>query len=364
MMSRSEPSIGFLQLSTLILMSVGLNNHVILIPFILQSAGRDAWVSALVAGGLSFIAIPILIYISKRMHRQHLKEWLTSHYGSAWSWFVTLPLLIGLFASVYATLIDTTYWTSANYLTETPRLIIGLCILTLCYFGAQGGIGPIALCAGIFLPMVVLLGYFVTAANIQYKDYSELFPLFVEGATPMWKGILYAGAGFAEMLYILLLQHHLKEQLKLRQLFMLMLFLIGISVGPIMGSIAVFGAEEASIQRYPAFEQWRMVEISRYLEHVDYLSIFQWLSGTFIRISLGLLVIVDLLRIQKNKAKNASLLLLSFILALLLMLPLGDLRFEDILATYLFPIYLVILVSVLLLLLGSTIWKRKDKRMP
>ncbi|XRD23741.1 hypothetical protein AABM34_14730 [Lysinibacillus fusiformis] len=53
---------------------------------------------------------------------------------------------------------------------------------------------------------------------------------------------------------------------------------------------------EASKQRYPAYEEWGLVTIGRYIEHLDFFSIYQWLTGTFIRVSFLLYIVADLLK--------------------------------------------------------------------
>jgi hypothetical protein len=139
--------------------------------------------------------------------------------------------------------------------------------------------------------------------------------------------------------------------------------IIGITVGPITGAIASFGAAEASIQRYPTFEQWKLVRFGNYIEHMDFFSIFQWLSGSFIRISLGLFIILDMLKLRTANRKNAVMLILCILLLGMFLVPFSDVQFDEWLISYLFPSYLMLLLllcAVLVILAGIAV--RRTRR--
>lgn len=107
---------------------------------------------------------------------------------------------------------------------------------------------------------------------------------------------------------------------------MLGLVLIGLTLGPLLGSIAIFGPEEASNQRYPAYEEWRLLKIGKYIEHVDFFSIYQWLSGGFIRISFGLYIIGQLFSFKTRK-RNVLIGISSLITFVAVLLPISDIEF-------------------------------------
>ncbi|WP_164821725.1 GerAB/ArcD/ProY family transporter [Paenibacillus koleovorans] len=360
-----QTGIGILPLAFTWIMSVGLNNHVLVLPFILHSSGRDSWISVLIGMGLALIWSPLLYYILKSAKGYHLKDWLVQACGKAGAWIILAIILLGQFAVVFSTYEDTVRWTDSSYLLETPQFIITIAILPLCYFAAQGGIETIAICAGLFFPFVALLGIFVMAVNFQFKDYTLLFPLFVDGYAPVWKGAVYAGVGYAELLMLLFIQHHVKKPIRYLHVFLLLMMITWITTGPISGSISAFGAVEASIQRYPAFEQWKLARIGSYIEHMDFFSIFQWLSGAFIRISLGLYLMIELLKVKSVVGKNIALLAVSVVMMLVVIIPKSDMMFDAMLYNYLFPGYLILMFSLSLVLGGLAVrMNRKGRRAP
>src|SRR5690606_22187538 len=141
----------------------------------------------------------------------------------------------------------------------------------------------------ILLPFVIVFGDFVMTANLPAKNYSLILPIAEHGWQPVFLGGLYVGGGLVELIVILLLQQELKKKVALWKLWLLSLFLVLLVFGPVLGAIAEFGPAEAARLRYPAFEEWRLVTIGNYIRHVDFFSIFQWLSGAFVRIAVSLL---------------------------------------------------------------------------
>ncbi|WDQ34298.1 GerAB/ArcD/ProY family transporter [Paenibacillus marchantiae] len=78
-MKPTQPS--FLQAMMLMMLSVGLISHVLIIPALLSSAKRDAWISVLLSAGPYLLFTLMLAYVSRFLQHQTLHEWLTSHLG-------------------------------------------------------------------------------------------------------------------------------------------------------------------------------------------------------------------------------------------------------------------------------------------
>ncbi|MGE7270910.1 GerAB/ArcD/ProY family transporter [Brevibacillus panacihumi] len=340
------PKISVLQSYMIIILSVGLLNHVIIIPLLLGASGRDAWFVVLLVLIASPIWVGILSYILNNMNGLHVRDWLKQHFGR----FLSATLIV-----LYSVLVwfmglisfkDTITWTIATYMPQSPLLVLAGTTLVGCFFAAFQGLRTIAILSGILLPFVVILGDLVMAANFQFKDYTMLFPLLENGTPPLWKGIPYAAGGLLELMVLILFQHKLTKRPSFKSLMLICIILSGLTLGPLMGSIAMYGPDEAAHQRYPAYEQWRMVRLGEYVEHVDFFSIYQWLSGMYIRVSLSLFLLSELWKLQKYKWLPMILgALLMFVVTLL---PISDMLFQDLLSRYYFPSFCVFTLGVML----------------
>lgn len=109
-------------------------------------------------------------------------------------------------------------------------------------------------------------------SNTTHKDYSLLRPMLEHGMQPVWNGTVYVGAGFVEVIMLFFMQHHIKSRLSYLSFMIMILLILGLTMGPIIGAIVEFGPDEADKLRFPAYEEWRLLTIGRYIEHLDFLA--------------------------------------------------------------------------------------------
>ncbi|MGD8192417.1 GerAB/ArcD/ProY family transporter [Brevibacillus ginsengisoli] len=359
-MSR-QGSIGILQASMMVVLLVGITTHVTIIPILLQVSGRDAWIAVLVTA-LVYLPWTMLIYaIMKWTHNQPLIQWLERATWKPFACLIAFLLSLYTFSMGLVSLKEMVTWTVGIYLPDTPQLVIVFMTVLVCCLAAILGIRSIAITSGILLPIVVILGYFVMTANFQHKNYQLLTPLLENGISPVLQGCIYAGGGFVETIFLLLTQHHLKKPFKKWQILFLAAFIVMLTIGPLTGAIAEFGPVEAAKQRYPAFVEWRLVKIGKYIEHLDFLSLYQWFSGVFIRLSLVLYVSGDLLSSFIPIKRNTILVILSFLMVGMTMWPLSDVLFYRFLMVVYFPYCFVFSLSTSILLFGIALLSRKRK---
>ncbi|MFS0726440.1 endospore germination permease [Paenibacillus sp. 1P07SE] len=361
-MNNSRP-IHILSLFFILLLSLGMMNHVMVIPMLLGAAARDAWLVPMIFLPILALWLALLHFILKRISPFSFNDWLDKHFGRAISWIIRIVLsLVTLFMGI-TTLFDTVNWTHSTYLQTTPTVVLAAICLIVSGTVAVLGIGPLAITSGVLLPMVSVLGYFVSFTNHKYKDYKYLFPILEHGWTPVWQGMVHVAGGLLELWIILIIRHRVKGQIRYWQLLLLGFLLIGLIIGPTIGAITEFGPFEAALQRDPAYEQWRLVKIGRFIEHVDFLSIFQWLSGAYVRIALATYLSLELWNLQKMKHRLLATLAIGSFLLIILAVGATRAAVEIFLQQMQFPFVLSVSLSFTLLLgLMMLIFRhRKDR---
>lgn len=303
-----------------IILSTGLMSHVMAIPVILNVAGRDSWIAAVIVAPLFIGWIYIFFYMINQLRQRSLIDWLNEHWGKYVTYVVKLICLVLLFFNALYTMIDTMMWTVSTYLQQTPILVVSLCTMTLCIAMAYFGLQSIAIVASILLPVVVFLGYFVSSSNMKYKEVSLLFPIFDNGLLPVVSGCFYVLGALFDIWILILFAHHVKKKFSKLQILLLSGFLIMMVLGPITGAITEFGPTEALKQRHTTFDQWKILSLGQLLQHVDFLSIYQWLSGSITRTALSMYLMVDIFQLKENKQRFKLLMFLSVIMFGLLFL--------------------------------------------
>ncbi|WP_040948990.1 endospore germination permease [Gorillibacterium massiliense] len=315
-MNNTSGKVSFVQIFLVMMLFNGILSHVILNPIILDASGRDAWISVLLTTVLYIPWCILLVYIMKKSGGQKLQVWLAKQTSPFFSWLLIAPVALQLYVLGGMTIIQTTLWTISNYLPLTPQSVLIIVLVAICHYSAKQGVSAIAINSGILLPIVVVLGYFVTGANLPEKNWSLLTPIMEHGWGQSLNGMIYAGGAFTEISLLLLLQHQLKSKVRAWQIVLLAFVLVYITLGPIVGAITEFGPVEAAKQMVSPYEQWRLVRVGNHIEHMDFLSVFQWLAGASVRISLAQYMLADLMPFRKPKSRNWFLLgiTLSYIL--------------------------------------------------
>ncbi|MCM3129501.1 endospore germination permease [Paenibacillus provencensis] len=353
---------SFLQAAMLIMLSVGLSNHVFIIPVLLQVAGRDSWLSVLVSSLPITLFILVVFLISKQLKTNTLAEWISNNLGKAGGFLFKLVSSVYFLQVSYFTFYDTAMWAKSSYLMESPMFVIGLILAFLSVFTACLGMRTLAFASGILLPLVVIFGFYVATVNMQYKDYNRLLPLFEHGYTPMFTGVFYCLAGWFEIALILFIQPYLASKFKLWQLLLLLFIMIGLTAGPLTGAITEFGPNEAEHMRYPAFEEWRIASLGKYITQTDFFSIYQWLAGSFTRISLAMYIAIVVWDIKKKR--NLIFIILGVLMSISLIYPMNDSLFQNLLITLIFPVNFayfsfLIIIALMAILIGKLRKKRR-----
>ena len=290
-------SISIIHVILLSMTFIGLKNHVTIIPGILVAVGRDGWMSVLFGGLIILPWLLILVVILKKSNKQPIDSWVKQKLGRYFGGaviYVTISFLLILAAF---TMRETILWINTTFLPRTPAIVLLLIFSIAIILLISTSIETIAIVNVFVLFGVLVLGFFVAFVNIPVKDYELLRPLFEDGIPKVVFGSIYPASGFVELILLIFLHHRVKGELKLKHFVIMLILLVGLTLGPLIGAITEFGPTEAAKQRYPAYEEWALATIGRFIEHLDFFSFYQWLTGAFIRISIILYIVVQLLQL-------------------------------------------------------------------
>ncbi|MET1177668.1 endospore germination permease [Peribacillus simplex] len=359
---KNSGKISTVQLSLIMMTAVGLKNHVTILPHLLRAAKRDAWISVLLALGLILIWCFLLFYIHKATGQTNIFVWVEKNIGKVTGRILsfTLSLFFAFLAAV--SLKEMVVWTKISYLPITPSIFEIILFTGLCFFLASTNIQTIAIVNTFVLTAVIAFGFFVAITNIQFKDYSLLKPMLENGWSPVFAGIIYPLSGLIELIVILFMQQKVHGKLRFKVFAINTIILTWLILGPLIGSIVEFGPVEAARQKYPAFEQWGLVTLGRFIEHLDFLSIYQWLTGAFIRVSFFLFLSLEVLSIKKKRNKIILLLTYSMFLIISNSFNFSDIILYSFIKTFVLPITLYFLLAVSILLCLFVFFSNRRKR--
>ncbi|MBD3921980.1 endospore germination permease [Paenibacillus sp. PR3] len=350
-----ETGYSKLQLLFLLLLSLGISNHVLIIPYLLQQAGRDAWVSAIIAFILLLIWGLILYSICRSIRLQTFNDWLKQRTGRFVSGIIIGAFFTYFLISALMIVFDATKSIKIYFLPRTPYFVIVITFAAICYSAAKSGLRAIIYMSAILLPIVWLLGTGVSVATSPSKEYSMLFPIFSNGFGPVLHGAGIVFGGCMDLMVILLLQYKMKKPLNIPFIFVSVFLLVGLILGPVTGEIAAFGPNVASNMRFPAFEQWRLVMIGPEISHVDFLAVFQMMVGGVIRNALCLYLLAELIQWRPAAFPRAVMAAVSVLFCLIPIFKISDIWFQSFVQRYfyMFSIVFGIAMTCLLLIISN-----------
>ncbi|WP_256709600.1 GerAB/ArcD/ProY family transporter [Paenibacillus sp. FSL H8-0548] len=349
-----------MQIIFLMLLSLGISNHVLIIPHLLQAAERDAWFSILIAYAALICWSVILYLILKSMNTLAFTVWLKNRIGKVGLWFITGGISLYLFVSGIMIVFDTTKNVKIYFLPNTHEFVITLSFIGLSYITAKGGFKTLVYMSAMLLPIVWMLGIGVSLMTTGVKDYGMLHPLLKEGIASELMGSVVVFGGSMDLLILLLIQHRLKKPLNYGTIFILLSLLVGLIMGPTLGAIASFGPFQAENFRFPAFEQWRLVMIGSSISHVDFFAVFQLMAGSVIRTSLIVHLLCELAGGHSQKFRQTVMLIISVIISLPSLLRLSDIVMQKLIHDYFYTYSLwfgVTLTTLLFLITFVPQWK-------
>ncbi|MDF2921902.1 MAG: hypothetical protein K0R57_816 [Paenibacillaceae bacterium] len=357
-----SPKPTLLSAILVMMLTVGMSNHVFLIPALVEASQRDSWLALLLSSPAVFILVFVMMYISRAMSNEPLAQWFHVVTGPAPAYIFRVLISLYCLTNAYFTLYETTIWIRVNFLQNTPVIFTGVALMMICYTGARKGLRTIANASGILLPIVFLFGFSIAFINVKYKDYSQLFPLLEHGWAPLAMGGMYSLAGSFEILLILFIQPNLSSRLKLKPMLALAAIVVGFTMGPLIGALTEFNPYEARLVRFPAYEEWRLAAVGKFLAQTDFLSIFQWITGAFIRICFLLHVTAEMWNIKSEKKRSTFLLLVSTLFVLINMIPLSDMSMHEFTVAWVYPGNFGFLTGALLCLAAVAYFSRKRVR--
>ena len=295
--------ISILHVIFLCMTVIGLKSHVSILPSILEVGGRDGWLSVLLAAVIVLPWLLFLVAITKRMDSRPFIKIVEEKSGPAAA--MVIKIIVGGILLLLAafTMVEMLLWVHATFLPTTPMPVLFGIYFILCVALAVQGLQTIVIANAIVLSVVILLGFFIAFVNAGVKDYSLLLPVLEHGMDPVLMAVIFPMAGLTELLLFIFIQHHVKSRIQFRHFALMLLLLMGLTMGPLVGAIVEFGPDEAAKQRYPAFEEWALASVGEFINHMDFFSIYQWMTGAFIRISFYLYIVTELFGIATQKKK-------------------------------------------------------------
>ncbi|MGF7058126.1 GerAB/ArcD/ProY family transporter [Brassicibacter mesophilus] len=255
-------------------------------------AGRDLWIANILSIGMAFIIGLICAKINRIFPGKDLYEILEICFGN----------VIGKIISILYTwyFIHDAAEIARNYSTfvttvsipETPFIIIVMFLVLLCTFVIRDGIETLSKVNEVFIIVFiffVLIGAILLLPKIHPEN---IKPVLYNGMRPVLKGAFSAFSfPFGELVIFITVFSHLRNVDSSTKIYSFGLLLGGIILIIIsIFDLLVLGVSNALVELYPSYSTFAKIDIGNFLQRLEIISAIFFSLGTFIKLSIYLLV--------------------------------------------------------------------------
>jgi spore germination protein KB len=252
------------------------------------NAGRDAWISILIA---VILAIPIYLVYSRILSLfpgKDLLEILELNFGKFFGRIISLPFIWFAFHLGALVLRNFGEFISTVGLPETPKIVPVIIFGVLCIWGAKAGIETLAKCSEYFIIFVVVLLILFSFLSIPNIDTDNIFPVLRSGYKEIMSGILAAFTfPFGEVVIFMMIFSSLRSKSSSSRVFISALLLSGVTIVLLSArNIMILGPDTIEAVYFPSYFAIGRVNIGNFLQRMEIAVTVVFILSGFIKIAL------------------------------------------------------------------------------
>ncbi len=286
---KDEGKISAAQLRILMVTTI-LGTTVLFMPSLVATAARqDGWLSMIVGVAAGYLEAVVVLALGKRFPNQSMVQYSEVILGKFLGKILGLAMILYLIQFNLIIVREFGELLVLAIMPATPITVFIVVILLLAVYASTGGLEVIARTNEVFfLPTIVVI---LLLFNLAAKDFDlgNLLPVLENGPVPVLKGALPSFAFFGEIGLVGFLYPKINNPGQIpKATYQALAITGGIMVMDMVAVLAVFNPESASRIILPTLVMAKNIRIAQFIEHMEALMVFIWISSVFIKITIFL----------------------------------------------------------------------------
>ncbi|MDQ2085570.1 endospore germination permease [Herbivorax sp. ANBcel31] len=296
--------ISSLQLLFLLVTAVIATADVFLPAYVAQQAGRDSWISVIIATISSLIIVNIFISLGLRYPNKTFVEYSCDILGKPLGKLAGIIFLYYTFliASISTKNLGEIFIIAFN--PEIPIILFIVLTILLTAYTIGQGIEVIARINEVLFPIAIIILIGIGILNLDHLNFNYFLPVLYDGILPPLRGGLLIQSWLVETVIVLQLIPFIKDKKNIRSKVTASIVILGFGLQIGVLTIALFGAA-TKIFMLPALEFVRFASFGENLRGVDITIMGIWMGGIVVKISIFFYVfttgLAQLLNIKSYK---------------------------------------------------------------
>jgi len=275
------------------LYSMPVATGIVLLPAITgKLAGRDLWLSPVVASLAGFLLVLIGYRLNKLYPNQSIMQYSISIAGRIPGKALGLVYLLFYWLLGGAVVRQYGEFIAGNFFFKTPMIVIMGVTVFACALAVRGGVEVLGRCSQSFIMLLVAMIAAVTALLIPEMKPGHMLPVMENGFFPVLKGSFSPIDWFSSYFAIFFLLPFLNDGekgMKWGSISVVAVLLTMIATN--LTALFLFGDITATLT-YPLMVAVRQISMVGFIEHVEAVVMSIWILGAVVQISMHYYVLV------------------------------------------------------------------------
>lgn len=278
-----QTKISSIQVACLLLMSV-LSTSMLTAPAAAYSqAGRDMWLSAIIAPILAIIIVSVTVALHRLFPGRNLVQYsvtvLGAPVGKALGFLFMFNVIL-LNGNQTRQFID---FMSMNYFTTTPSIVFTISITVIAALAIRQGVEIIGRLATLLTPIILLIILAIILPLTDSLDLERLLPMMEHGFLPVGRGALALDIWFSMYVYLTFFLPHITSNKSMHRWGWISVACAALcSIFSFIYTLGIMGTSLNSFT-YPFMVMSRYVQAFEFLAHLDSLVMLFWVLDVFLR---------------------------------------------------------------------------------
>ena len=327
-----------------------------------ENTGVNLWLSALISYIIGIIPILLILYISKYEPNLNLKEKTQKLFGKKTGYIINNILSVILVIISITILYNINNFILSQFLYRTPFIVSSVLLMLVIIYCVNKGINVIFK-VGYLLLMINLGLYIINILSLAgHIDIQNFFPLLKENTNSILTTSLKISCiNYLPALTILIIP---KSKLTIPEKYnktIIISYIIGtlITFGLIIVTFGVLGKSLVNTFEYAEYIVLRKIKLFGFLERIENIISLQWISGSFVYLTLLIHIIKENLSLKTKFHKISTILIGILLIILTIFIFKNNIIFD----TYIkntFPYILSSLIIIYLLMIIKITFKQKS----
>ncbi len=284
-----------------------------------ECTGINSWFTVIISNIIGIIPLLMYLYISNYQKDLPINQKINTLFKK-WGILINIFLCLIFFTLCMTILYNINNYITSQLLYRTPHIVIAILLMSLSTYHISKGIDSITKVSFILLVFNIVLsciGLFPLVPDINIENFMPILQFGTDKILP--SAIKLSSINTLPIILISIIPKEKSENLQKYNKNIIIAYLIGciIALSIIIQTYGVLGANLVKLFEYPEYIVYKKITLLGFLERVENIIASQWISGSYIYMTLIIYYIANNINI-KNQTINKKNTIISIIIAIIL----------------------------------------------